>query len=206
MMTNLLGCCVDKNMLKEHGIDYLKGNKPLVMDVLALIDSVKLLLQVQLDVNLKSLDQAASLRPSELEFEEQYDEIAKVLSRNLTDKSYTEVASVMNKELSVIHPPSSNTEPRSTTNKIKSKFKLRQLPGCDYRSMLEEVVVIAGDEPLLPGTPEKKPKPASLTTTERKRMFASISTSLTDCKNEHEKKLPSVKLDASNLILGNFFS
>ena len=125
MMTNLLGCCVDKNMLKEHGIDYLKGNKPLVMDVLALIDSVKLLLQVQLDVNLKSLDQAASLRPSELEFEEQYDEIAKVLSRNLTDKSYTEVASVMNKELSVIHPPSSNTEPRSTTNKIKSKFKLR---------------------------------------------------------------------------------
>ena len=96
------------------------------MDVLALIDSVKLLLQVQLDVNLKSLDQAASLRPSQLEFEEQYDEIAKVLSRNLTDKSYTEVASVMNKELSVIHPPSSNTntEPRSTTNKIKSKFKL----------------------------------------------------------------------------------
>ena len=155
MMTNLLGCCVDKNMLKEHGIDYLKGNKPLVMDVLALIDSVKLLLQVQLDVNLKSLDQAASLRPSELEFEEQYDEIAKVLSRNLTDKSYTEVASVMNKELSVIHPPSSNTEPRSTTNKIKSKFKLRQLPGCNYRSMLEEVVVIAGDEPLLPGTQKK---------------------------------------------------
>ena len=65
MMTNLLGCCVDKTMLKEHGIDYLKGNKPLVMDVLALIDSVKLLLQVQLDVNLKSLDHAASLRPSQ---------------------------------------------------------------------------------------------------------------------------------------------
>ena len=87
MMTNLLGCCVDKTMLKKHGIDYLKGNKPLViMDVLALINSVKLLLQVQLDVNLKSLDQAASLRPSELEFEEQYDEIDKVLSRTLTDK------------------------------------------------------------------------------------------------------------------------
>ena len=107
----------------------------------------------------------------------------------------------MNKQLSVIHPPSSNTEPRSTTNKIKSKFKLRQLPGCNYRSMLEEVVVIAGDEPLLPGTQKKKPKPASLTTTERKRMFASISTSLTDCKNDHEKKLPSVKFEASNLPL-----
>ena len=71
MMTNLLGCCVDKNMLKEHGIDYLKGNKHLVMDVLAVMDYVKVLLQVQLEVNLKSLDQTASLRPSELEFEEQ---------------------------------------------------------------------------------------------------------------------------------------
>ena len=110
----------------------------------------------------------------------------------------------MNKQLNVIHPPSSNTEPRSTTNKIKSKFKLRQIPGCNYRSMLEEVVVIAGDEPLLPGTQKKKPKPASLTTTERKRMFASISTSLTDCKNDHEKKLPSVKFEPANLTLPQY--
>ena len=78
------------------------------MDVLALMDSVKLLLQVQLDVNLKSLDQAASLRPSQLEFEEQYDEIAKVLSRNLTDKSYTEVASVMSAMLVLL--PASGPE------------------------------------------------------------------------------------------------
>ena len=67
--------------------------------------------------------------------------------------------------------------------------------------MLEEVVVIAGDEPLLPGTQKKKPKPASLTMTEKKRKAATISTTLTDCKNDHhEKKLPSVKFEASNLI------
>ena len=199
MMTNLLGCCVDKNMLKEHGIEYLKGNKPLVMDVLALIDTVKVLLQVQLGVNLKSLDQAASLRPSQLEFEEQYDEIAKVLSKNLTDKSYTEVASVMNNKLSVIIPPSSNAEPRSTIKFVKSKYMLSQQPNCNYRSMLEEVVVIKGDQPLLPGTQKKKP--SSLTTTERKRKVANITTTLTDCKNDHEKKLPSVKFEASKLTL-----
>ena len=65
--------------------------------------------------------------------------------------------------------------------------------------MLEEVVIIAGDEPLLPGT--QKRKPASLTITEKKRKVATISTTLTDCKNDHDKKLPSVKFEASNLTL-----
>ena len=37
--------------------------------------------------------------------------------------------------------------------------------------------------------------------TEKKRKAATISTTLTDCKNDHEKKLPSVKFEASNLIL-----
>ena len=56
---------------------YMKGNKLLAMDVLALMDHIKILLEYQLGVNLKSLDQTALLRPSELEFEEQYDTMAK---------------------------------------------------------------------------------------------------------------------------------
>ena len=66
----------------------MKGNKDLVMDVLAVMYIVKVLLEVQLEVNLKSLDQAASLQLSELEFEEQYSKRAKVLNRTLTDKGY----------------------------------------------------------------------------------------------------------------------
>ena len=42
------------------------------MDVLAIINIVKILLEVQLNVNLKSLDQTALLRVSELEYKEQY--------------------------------------------------------------------------------------------------------------------------------------
>ena len=43
------------------------------MDVLAIINIVKILLEVQLNVNLKSLDQTALLRLSELEYKEQCD-------------------------------------------------------------------------------------------------------------------------------------
>ena len=68
-----------------------------MMDVLAVMYIVKVLLEVQLEVNLKSLDQAASLQLSELEFEEQYSKRAKVLNRTLTDKDYTEVVSALNK-------------------------------------------------------------------------------------------------------------
>ena len=125
--------------------------------------------------------------------------MAKVLSRNLTDKSYTEVVSTINKQLSVINPPSSNAEPRSTTNFVKNKHRLKQLPNCNYRSMIEEVVVIiAGDEPLPPGTQKRKP---AMTSTEKKRKVATISSTLKDFKDDHDKKMPSVKFEASNLTL-----
>ena len=50
----------------------MKKDKNLTMDVLAIINIVKILLEVQLNVNLKSLDQTALLRLSELEYKEQY--------------------------------------------------------------------------------------------------------------------------------------
>jgi hypothetical protein len=52
-------------------MSYLKGNKLLAMDVLAFVDHIKILLEYQLGVNLKSLDQTASLQPSKFEFEKQ---------------------------------------------------------------------------------------------------------------------------------------
>ena len=52
-----------------------------------------------------------------------------------------------------------------------------------------------------PALRKKKPKPASLTMNEKKRKAASISSTLTDCKNDHEKKLLSVKFEAANLTL-----
>ena len=88
MLSSLLACCVDKKMLKQHGINYLKNNKDLVMDVLTLINIVKVLLEIQLNVDLKSVDHTSLLR-CELEFVEQYDEMAKVLSRTLTGKDYS---------------------------------------------------------------------------------------------------------------------
>ena len=73
MLSFLFACYVDKKRLKEEGINYLKGNEVLAMDVLALMDHVKILASV---IKLKSLDQTTSLQPSELEFEEQYNEMA----------------------------------------------------------------------------------------------------------------------------------
>ena len=64
---------MDKKRLQKDGIKYLKKDKNLTtMDVLAIINIVKILLEVQLNVNLKSLDQTALLRVSELEYKEQY--------------------------------------------------------------------------------------------------------------------------------------
>ena len=162
MLSSLLACCMDKKMLKKHGINYLKNNKDLVMDVLAPIDIVKVLLEVQLNFDLKSLDHTSSLLRCELESEEQYNEMAKVLSRTLTDKDCTEVVSVLNTQLSAINKPLSNAEPRSLTKFLKSKHaRLRQLPGCDFGAMVEEVVVIPGEESIVPSN--KKRKVASMT-------------------------------------------
>ena len=138
MLTTLLACCVDTKLLKKDGINYLKNNKNLAMDVLALMDIVIVLLEVQLDVFLKSLNHTPSLR-CELEFEEQYDKMAKVLSRTLTDKDYTEVVSVLNTQFSVINKLLSNAEPRSLTKFVKNKHRLRQLSGYDFSAMIEEV-------------------------------------------------------------------
>ena len=97
ILAHLLSCCVDKKQLKKDGISYLKGNELLAMDVLALMDHVKILLEYQLGVNLKSLDQTASLRASEYKFEEQYDMMAKTLMKKLTDKDYAKVTAKLNK-------------------------------------------------------------------------------------------------------------
>ena len=67
------------------------------MYVLALMDIVKVLLEVELDINLKILDQTVysiGIRSSELEYEEQNNKMAKALSNILTDTdiAFTEVS------------------------------------------------------------------------------------------------------------------
>ena len=65
------------------------------MYVLALMDIVKVLLEVELDINLKILDQTVYsivIQSSELEYEEQNNKMAKVLSNILTDIAFTEVS------------------------------------------------------------------------------------------------------------------
>ena len=114
-------------MLKKHGINYLKNNKDLVMDVLTLINIVKVLLEIQLNVDLKSVDHTLLLR-CELEFVEQYDEMAKVLSRTLTGKDYIVfvINTNTNTQLRFINKPLSNAEePRALTKFLKSKHRLR---------------------------------------------------------------------------------
>ena len=127
MLSFLFACYVDKKKLKEAGINYLKGNEVLAMDELALMDHVKILASV---IRLKSLDQTTSLQPSELEFEEQYNEMAKSLCNIPNDKDYyTDVTIELNQMFNVVKPLS-NTETRSQSKLLKSNFPLKQIPGC----------------------------------------------------------------------------
>ena len=58
MLSFLFACYVDKKKLKEAGINYLKGNTDLGMDVLAIImDHTRILLEYQLAYYLLLLSQ-----------------------------------------------------------------------------------------------------------------------------------------------------
>ena len=169
-MAHLISCCVDKKELKKEGMSYLKGNKLLAMDVLALMDHIKILLEYQLGVNLESLDQTVSLRPSEFEFEEQYDTMAKTLMNTLTDQDYTKVTAKLNKQLDVMSPPASTKSKR----KLKSKYLLKQKDGYDYGKMIEKINVIESDESIQPKNKEEK--------------LAAMNTSIEYLKDEDDKR------------------
>ena len=54
-------------------------------------------------------------------------------------------------QLNVINKLLSNSEPRSEIKFLKSKrSRIRQLPGCDHGAMIEKVIVIQGDESIVP--------------------------------------------------------
>ena len=59
--------------------------------------------------------------------------------------------------------------------------------------MIEEVVVIPGDKPILPSI--KKRKVASMTSSDKKRKVATMTSSVKDLKDNHEKKWPGVKFE-----------
>ena len=63
-----------------------------------------------------------------------------------------------------------NTEPRFEIKFLKSKHRIRQLPGCDHGAMIERVVVILGDGSIVPS--------------DKKRMVAAMTNSIKDLKGK----------------------
>ena len=113
--------------------------------------------------------------------------MTKVLSSTLTDKDFTEVVSVITTQLNGINKPSFNTEPRSETKFLKSKHRIRHLQGCDYGATIEKVVVIPGDQSIVPN--------------DKKRKVAAMTSSIKDLKDDHRKKRRGVKFEASIITI-----
>ena len=63
-----------------------------------------------------------------------------------------------------------NTEPRFEIKFLKSKHRIRQLPGCYHGAMIERVVVILGDGSIVPS--------------DKKIMVAAMTNSIKDLKGK----------------------
>ena len=58
---------------------------------------------------------------------------------------------MINTQLNVINKLLSYyTEPRSEIKFLKRKRRIRQLPGCDHGAMIEKIILIQGDESIVP--------------------------------------------------------
>ena len=63
---------------------------------------------------------------------------------------------MINTQLNVINKLLSYTEPRSEIKFLKRKRRIRQLPGCDHGAMIEKIILIQGDESIVPSNKKIK--------------------------------------------------